>query len=222
MPTKQEELPRRLLVLGATGRIGREVVRLALDEGYAVRVLVREAVQLDARVEVLVGDPLAAGSVRRAVDGVSDIVIALGLRRKTESIWAPLTSPHDVVERAARAVVEGTRGRGSRVITISAHGVRESFHQMKWLARLVVRVSQIRHSYADHAAQETVLEQSGLPCLVLRPTMLTDDGSSACEVVANPAALRMTASVSRTAVARSAVSALRNFSPGIVTLSRPA
>jgi uncharacterized protein YbjT (DUF2867 family) len=222
MATEQEERRRRLLVLGATGRIGREVVRLGLEEGYAVRVLVREVVQLDPRVEVQVGDPLEAEAARRAVDGVTDIVIALGLRRKSESMWAPLTSPPDVVARAARAVVEGTRGRGVRVVTISAHGVRESWHQMKWLARVVVRVSQIRHSYADHAAQETVLEQSGLPCLVLRPTMLTDDASAACEVVANPGALRMTASVSRLAVAHSVVSALRDFSPGIVTLSRPA
>ena len=106
------------------------------------------------------------------------------------------------MERAARAVVEATRGREVQVTTISAHGVRECWGQLKWLARAVVKLSQVRHSYADHAAQEAVLEQSGLPCLVLRPAMLTDDAGADARSFDDPSILPMTASISRAAVAR--------------------
>ena len=43
--------PRRILVVGATGSIGRHVVQQALEAGYAVRVLVRSPGRAPAGVE---------------------------------------------------------------------------------------------------------------------------------------------------------------------------
>lgn len=209
----------RVLVLGATGGIGRWVVQDALAEGWSVRALVRMPVALEPDVEVLVGDPLNAADVTAALEGVDSVVIALGLRRRTESMWAPLVSPPDVVERAARAVVEGASGRSLRVVTISAHGARESWQSLPWLVRAVVRASKVRFSYADHDSQERVLEASGMPVLMLRPTILTSEESLACAEVTDPKSLSLTAKVSRRAVARFAVDALRTTRTGVVTLS---
>lgn len=209
----------RVLVLGATGGIGRWVVRDALAAGWSVRALVRSPMAAEPGVEVRVGDPLRAADVAVALEGVDSVVIALGLRRRTESMWAPLVSPPDVVERAARALVEGAAGRSLRVLTVSAHGVRESWQSLPWLVRAVVRASKVPFSYADHDAQERVLEASGLPVLMLRPTILTNDESLACVEVTDPKSLPLTAKVSRHAVARFAVDALRTTRTGVVTLS---
>lgn len=209
----------RVLVLGATGGIGRWVVRSASESGWSVRALVRTPTAIEADVEVRVGDPLSTADVEASLDGIDSVVIALGLRRRTESIWAPLVSPPDVVERAARALVERAGERSLRVVTVSAHGARESWPSLPWLVRAVVRASTVRFSYADHEAQERVLERSGLAVLMLRPTILTNDDSLACAEVTDPKALPLTAKVSRRAVARFAVDALRTTRTGVVTLS---
>ena len=209
----------RVLVLGATGGIGRWVVRDALAAKWSVRALVRTPVVLEPDVEARIGDPLDAADVAAALEGVDSVVLALGLRRRTESMWAPLVSPPDVVERAARAVVEEAGGRPLRVITISAHGVGDSWESLPLLVRAVVRSSKVRFSYADHAAQERILEASGLPALMLRPTILTSDDSLACVEVTDPKALPLGAKVSRRAVARFAVDTLRSKRSGVVTLS---
>ena len=214
----RDERP-QLLVLGATGGIGRWVVRDAVAAGWSVRALVRAPATFEPGVETRVGDPLIAADMAAALDGVTGVVLALGIRRRTESIWAPLTSPPDVVARAARLVVQGAGTRALRVITISAHGARDSWDRLPWIVRAVVRASKVRFSYTDHAAQENVLESSGLPVLILRPTMLSDDTSLACIEVTDPGVLPLTATVSRRAVARYAVEALSSTRTGIVTLS---
>jgi uncharacterized protein YbjT (DUF2867 family) len=155
-------------VLGATGGIGRWVVRDALASGWSVRALVRSPVAAEPGVEVRVGDPLRAADVAVALEGVDSVVIALGL---------------------------------------------------PWLVRAVMRASKVRFSYADHDAQERVLEASGLPVLMLRPTILTNEESLACAEVTDPKALPLTAKVSRRAVARFAVDVLRTTRTGVVTLS---
>lgn len=211
----------RVLVLGATGGIGRWVVREAIDRGRSVRALVRRDMALEPGVEVRVGDPLEPADVAAALEGVTAVVVALGLRRRTESMWAALLPPPDVVERAARAVAAGARSRPLRVVTVSAHGVRESWSSLPWIVRAVVRASKVRFSYDDHAAQERVLEDSGLPVLILRPTILTDDESPASVEIADPRSLPLGAKISRRAVARFAVESLASDRTGIVTLSGP-
>lgn len=67
-----------LLVTGATGSVGSNVVALARAAGHPVRALVRTeadaAVLADLGAEPVVGDVTDRGSVRAAVDGVGTVV----------------------------------------------------------------------------------------------------------------------------------------------------
>jgi len=65
-----------VLVTGATGYIGGRLVPALVEEGYRVRVLVRDASRIEGRpwaddVEVFVGDLLKPDTLERALDGVS-------------------------------------------------------------------------------------------------------------------------------------------------------
>lgn len=65
----------RLLVTGATGYIGGRLVTRLLDEGYSVRVLVRDAARLRGRswsdrVEIVQGDVFDSGSLTPGMAGV--------------------------------------------------------------------------------------------------------------------------------------------------------
>jgi nucleoside-diphosphate-sugar epimerase len=68
----------KILITGATGRIGSRLVPRMLNQGYSVRVLVRREEQAEASqqqgAEAAVGDLLTADSLLPAVAGVQGIV----------------------------------------------------------------------------------------------------------------------------------------------------
>jgi uncharacterized protein YbjT (DUF2867 family) len=74
-------LKKKVLVVGATGSIGRLVVEEAVKEGYAVRALVRsqaKAVSLPPAAQVVIGDVTRPDTLAAAVNGVDAIVFTLG------------------------------------------------------------------------------------------------------------------------------------------------
>ena len=75
------KLPGKVLVIGATGSIGRLVVEEALNEGHTVRALVRTPGRgdlLPAQVERVVGDLTMPTSLTAAVEGIDAIVFTHG------------------------------------------------------------------------------------------------------------------------------------------------
>ena len=73
--------PGTVLVVGATGSIGRLVVAEAISQGYATRALVRDpnkGRQLPADAQLVVGDVTRPDTLAAAVDGVDAVVLTLG------------------------------------------------------------------------------------------------------------------------------------------------
>src|ERR1039458_7778611 len=71
----------KILVIGATGSIGRLVVEEALSQGHAVRALVRspeKARRLPAKTEIVVGDLTRPETLAKAVEGIDGIVFTHG------------------------------------------------------------------------------------------------------------------------------------------------
>ena len=73
--------PSHVLVVGATGGIGRLVVEQALADGYAVRGLVRNEQRsrlLPAGAEAVVGDVSRPETLDAAVEGIDAVVFTHG------------------------------------------------------------------------------------------------------------------------------------------------
>lgn len=68
-----------LLVTGATGFLGSEILRLARASGWHVRALVRNQVTEISGVEAVQGDITDLAALRRACNGVSAVVHSAGL-----------------------------------------------------------------------------------------------------------------------------------------------
>jgi uncharacterized protein YbjT (DUF2867 family) len=70
----------KLLVIGATGGTGKEIVKQAAAAGHLVTALVRDAGKggFGPPVEVAVGDVLDPGSLKTAVTGQAAVVCSLG------------------------------------------------------------------------------------------------------------------------------------------------
>ena len=68
----------KLLILGATGLTGRQLVRQALDAGHSVAALVRDPRKVTDSIEVVQGDATNSSAVAGAVRGRDAVLSALG------------------------------------------------------------------------------------------------------------------------------------------------
>jgi len=168
----------RLVVFGASGATGRHVVDLAARAGWSVRAVVRSELQrgvLKGADEVSVGDSTDPDDVARAVKGAGAVAVCLGISRRTRSPFAPLVSPPDLTSRSVAAIVQSMQRAGvRRIVYVSAFGAGESGSLIPWWGRAFLRLSQVRHSMADHTRSEHLLSSSGLAWTALRPMLLDD------------------------------------------------
>ena len=102
-----------ILVAGGTGRLGTSVVRLLVQRGLTVRVLTRDRSRADhltgANIEIAEGDVRDSAAVRRAVDGVGQVVSAIHGFAGTKN-QSPATvdrdGNHNLIQAAREAGVE--------------------------------------------------------------------------------------------------------------------
>jgi dihydroflavonol-4-reductase len=108
------------LVTGATGLLGNNVVRLLLEQGQAVRVLVRAAA--DSRplagldVERVEGDVRDLDSVRRATAGTSGVIHCAGL---VKIGWSRLQEARAINVTGTENVAQAVREAGMRMVHVS-------------------------------------------------------------------------------------------------------
>ena len=149
----------RVLMIGATGMLGRPVARQLASDGVAVRAMVRDVGRarsiLAHDIEFVHGDLRDRESISRAIDGCDAIHLNLAApMRRRPPRWCP---EYD----GTNAVLDVLRGRPIEQITrISAMGVEESAPDW-WAAQ--------HKSLADHA-----LVASGRPFTIFRPTWLME------------------------------------------------
>jgi uncharacterized protein YbjT (DUF2867 family) len=109
-----------VLVVGATGSIGKLVVEEAVREGHAVRALVRssaKARQLPQKAQALVGDVTRPETLSGAVDGVDAVVFTLG------SDGAGKAGAETIDYGGVRNVLAALGSRPARIALMTAIGV---------------------------------------------------------------------------------------------------
>ena len=125
----------QVLVVGATGSIGRLVVDEALRAGHAVRALVRDPARAAAlpagarRADVVQGDLTCPESLAKAVDGIDAIVFTHGSDGggKTGSEQVDYGGVRNVLaalrDRQEHHELAPLRGRQTRIALMTAIGV---------------------------------------------------------------------------------------------------
>jgi len=189
-------------VLGASGQIGQEIVARAAEQGFDVRAVWRRAPEsVPSGVELAVEPELLdVGALRRCCHDADIIFVSVGHRRASpRNPWSKVLSPADLCQQLAALLLEALGDRSVPMYFVSAAGVGESRERMSAPLRVLIDHSKIGLSYADLAAMEARLRDSGRDCLVVQPTTLTNRGSTESRVVD---AYGLLSNISRHAVAR--------------------
>ncbi|MFF6994318.1 NAD(P)-dependent oxidoreductase [Streptomyces sp. NPDC008313] len=161
----------RLTVFGATGGIGQEIVRQALDAGHHVTAVVRDPARLTvtgARLEVFRADLTDPEAVRPAVAGRDAVLSGLGARTRRDA---------GVATRLTRTVLRAMEAEGTRrLLVVSAAPVGpepEGEGPLDRVARGIVS-AVLKDTYADLRAMEAELTRSATDWTVVRPPRLRD------------------------------------------------
>ena len=129
----------RVLVIGGSGFIGREIVRGLVHAGHAVRVLSRHSSLPE--VETVKGDVRDGKALRSASMDCEAILYLAGIIAEVGPQTYERVHHQGVLHALAAAHAVGVR----RWIQMSALGTRESararYHQTKWAAEEAVRAS---------------------------------------------------------------------------------
>jgi len=160
----------KVLVLGATGHTGQQVVAQALSQGHLVTAFVRNPRGLTVgadRLRVITGSVTEVDDTLSSAMRDQDVVIStLGVGKSFRSGGLMAQS----MPRIIRAM-EGVGVR--RLVCMSAFGVAETFRDVPWLPRLFMR-TLLRDIYRDKASAERILRDSTLDWTLVYPTGLVD------------------------------------------------
>lgn len=162
--------PPKILVLGATGGTGRSLVSQALARGYDVTVLARSADKAGALkgAELVIGDARDEATLRRALKGREAVVSALGT---PASPFREVT----LLSTATRALVDAMKlEQVARLVCITGMGAGDSVGHGGFLFDNLIHPLILSKVYADKNRQETVVRDSGLDWVLVRPTVLND------------------------------------------------
>jgi putative NADH-flavin reductase len=162
---------RRILVLGATGGTGRQVVNQALAQGHEVTAFIRRPERLPSqwaeRLRVVVGDvtgdtePLA-----EAARNQEAVISALGTGKSLRSGGLITRSmPNIILAMEWHSV--------ARLIFTSAFGVGSTWSDVPIVPRVLERLF-LRDIYADKERGEEILRRSELDWTLVYPVALTN------------------------------------------------
>ena len=149
----------RVVVLGTTGRTGRIVADLALDQGIDVVALVRHEPEppLDARVAVTVVDLRDQDAIAPELAGADAVVSAIGP-------VAGVTVTE--VSESTQAVVDAMTRAGVRRIVAAANGKVFTDDEV---------TGEYANVAAEHRRDAAILAASGLEWTIVAAPFLTDD-----------------------------------------------
>ena len=160
----------RLLIVGATGATGRQLVAQALERGYEVTALVRETSRLPVyhpKLRVVEVDVLDYAAVEEVVRGQEAVVSALGHKR--------FLGPTRILSEGTRNLLRAMKAHGvGRFVCVTTLGIGDSAGRMGIYYTFFVIPLIVPFYFWDKTRQERLIAASDAEWVIVRPGRLTN------------------------------------------------
>lgn len=159
----------KLIVLGATGGTGLEIVRQAVERGHTVTAFVRSPEKLKPlgdRITVKRGNLLNSAELETVIQGHDAVLSGFGPRQPASKADANLLRTFAVALTSAMA--------GARVTRVIVESVAFLFKDALLPPAYLLGRLFFSAIVRDASAMEEIFEKSGLDWTIARPPQLTD------------------------------------------------
>ncbi len=158
-----------ILVVGATGATGIEIVKQGLARGYTITAAVRrpEAAALPTGARVVRGDVMDPASLRSAMAGQQAVLCSLGSKLSRK----PTTMLSDGTRNLLTAMQEAAV---QRLLCITGVGAGDSRGHGGFLYDKIIQPLLLNEVYKDKDRQEQVVRSSKAEWTLVRPGQLTN------------------------------------------------
>lgn len=160
----------KIVVFGASGGTGRELVRQGLAQGHEVTVFVRNPHSFTGadHLQVVVGNALDAKAVASAIAGQQAVLSALGARSLADGTLLPESMKHILAAMKQQSI--------ARLIVLGASGVwpgaaRRLSPPMRLLAKLL-NSTILKSPFAAQRAMQQIIQASGTEWTIVQPPRL--------------------------------------------------
>ncbi len=166
-------MQKSILVFGATGNTGLEVIKQSLAQGHAVTAIVRNDAPLKEFIglQIIKGDIYDLGFITKTLTEIRpDVVIScLGVHGTNAFKRTKLYSETMTVFVAAMQAAGVTK----RIVCISSWGSKKATEN-NWVLQWILKPILFAGFIHDMALMETTLEESNLDYTIVRPPGLTN------------------------------------------------
>lgn len=163
----------KILIIGASRGIGLETVKAAIEAGHDVRAFARTASKIpleNALLEKFDGDALSETDVARALEGISTVVLVLGMKPGPAYF-----SKTDLFSEATKAVTRAMAERQiNRLIVVTGIGAGDSRGHGGLLYDALIFPILLKRIYDDKDIQEDIVKATSLSWTIVRPGLLKD------------------------------------------------
>ena len=159
----------KLVIFGATGTVGRQIVQQALAQGYTVTAFGRNPAKLNlqhSQLSFAQGDVMDSEAVESAISGQDAVICVLGSGKKlTGTIRSGGTQ--QIIQAMEKVGVR-------RLICQSTLGAGDSWGNLDFYWKYIMFGFILRKVFADHERQEALVRNSNLDWTIVRPGAFID------------------------------------------------
>ena len=160
----------KILIVGATRGIGRQLLEQALASGHSVTALARNPQRLAAqheRLRLLKGDILDPGPVAAATAGQDAVCCTIGVKTPWEQAGVFAEGTRQLLQAMKKAGVR-------RLMCVTGIGAGDSKGHGGFLYDRIFYPLLLRAVYADKDRQESLIKASDVDWTIVRPGFLTN------------------------------------------------
>lgn len=170
---------KRVLIIGGSGRTGKLAIGELLGRDHKVTALIRKAESLEpkAGLKIVVGTPTNKEDVHAAFSESNPdvVIVTLSAPRAADSPFAAVVSPPRLMANSVANVVAAMKEFSTaKIVIMQAFGVGESWPNMHWVLRLLMKKSNMIYQYDDHNLVTKETKSSGEEYVLVRPARLEE------------------------------------------------